>query len=822
MQSRPLLLFMSSPPILAPPTDAHGFDRLGAVVSVQPLDAALVVTFDGGARLRLDALDDTVLRLRYAPPGGALREHPSYALDPDAAWDGPTAWRVNDEPEHVHVETAALRLALGKEDGGLVVSDRDGHVLLADEAGAAFQDGRVAHSAQLDPADRLFGLGDKALAFDRRGHRVEMWNTDAFKYGRGTDPLYKSVPFLLKLGAERAVGVFYDNSFRSTVDLGAEDGDRLRFEAEGGDLDLYVLAAPEPLGVVRAFARLTGRTPMLPRWALGYHQCRYSYMDEAEVREVARGFRERGIPCDTLYFDIHYMRGFRVFTWDRERFPDPPGLLADLQADGFTSVVIVDPGVKADDPEYDVYTEGVALDAFVRYPGPDGTPGEEAHGEVWPGRCAFPDYTRADVRAWWGELHTGLVQDGVDGVWNDMNEPALFSVAHVEGSMDAEHDVGTLPNEVLHAFEGRGGTHAEAHNIYGMQMQRATHEGLALLRPDRRPFTITRAAFAGSQRFGTAWTGDNSATWDHLTLAIQTCLSLGVSGMPFTGADVGGFVGTPTGELLARWTQVGALTPLFRNHSAIDTPRQEPWLFGEEVERICREAIELRYRLLPYLYTALHEAATAGLPILRPLPLLHPGDETIRRTSPLGFYVGPHLLAHPVVVEGQREREVYLPASPAGWYDFWSGEALEGRQTIWTETPLDRLPLYVKAGAVLPLGPVRQHTGEAVDRLELHVYPAPGRYESPLFEDAGDGHGWTHGDAWLGTLALSDDGETLGLEVSVAGTHRPAWTAWDIVVHGLGAAPRTVETSEGAAAVTWDGEAARFTMSVGDGFTLRR
>ncbi len=814
---------MPSPSPLAPPTDAHGFDRLGTVVEVRPLDGALAVTFDTGARLRLDALDDVVLRLRYARPGGALREAPSYALDPEATWSGPTEWRVNDGPGHVHLETAALAVALDKDDGSLVVSDRDGHVLFADEAGAAFRDdGRVAHSAQLEPGDRIYGLGDKALTLDRRGHRVEMWNTDAFKYQRGTDPLYKSVPFLLTLGAGRAVGAFYDNSFRSHFDLGAEDAGRLRVEADGGDLDLYVLAAPEPLGVVRAFARLTGRTPMLPRWALGYHQCRYSYMNEGEVRDVARQFRERQIPCDALYFDIHYMRGFRVFTWDPERFPDPAGLLADLKSDGFRSVVIVDPGVKADDPDYEVYQEGAALDAFVRYPGPDGEPGEEARGEVWPGLCAFPDYTRPDVRDWWGHLHADLLDEGVDGVWNDMNEPALFEVAHVEGTMDAEGAVSTLPDEALHSFEGRGGTHAEAHNVYGMQMQRATHEGLLALRPDRRPFTITRAAFAGSQRFGTGWTGDNSATWDHLTLAIQTCLSLGVSGMPFTGADVGGFVGEPSGELLARWTQVGALTPLFRNHSAVDTPRQEPWLFGDEVERVCREAIERRYRLLPVLYTALYEAAVAGTPILRPLPLVHPEDETVRRTSPLGFYVGPHLLAHPVTEEGQREREVYLPASDGGWYDADTGEHFDGRQTIWTETPLDRIPLYVRAGAVLPLAPIRQHSGETAERLEVHVYPAPGRHESTLFEDAGDGHGWQHGDAWLGTFALSDDGETVGLEVAVAGSYRPEWTAWDVVVHGLGAAPRSVETASGEAEAAWDGEAARFTLGVGGGFALRR
>lgn len=809
---------MSFPHVLKhEPVSTSRFSGPGEVVSAESFDDGVaVVAFESGARLRLDALGDSVLRVRLALPEAGFREHTSYALDPEATWAGPTAWTRGDTEEAAVVRTAALTVGVDRASGALRVINEEGTVLL-DEALAYWADGRVGLTHRLGPGDRLFGLGDKAHALDRRGQRVELWNTDAFKYKRGTDPLYKSVPFVLQQGAERPVGLFYDNTFRSHFDLGADDADTLRYHADGGDLDVYVLAAPTPLGVVQAYARLTGRHPMFPRWALGYHQSRYSYLDEAEVREVAREFRERRIPCDTLYFDIHYMDGYRVFTWDPEAFPDPQGLLDDLGADGFTSVVIVDPGVKCDDPDYDVYRDGAARGAFVC--SPDGT---EAHGEVWPGRCAFPDYTRADVRDWWGSLHKGLVEAGVDGVWNDMNEPALFSDAHVEGSMEAEAEVCTLPDDVRHAFEGRIGDHREAHNVYGMQMQRATYEGLRRLRPEARPFTITRASYAGGQRFGTSWTGDNSATWDHLKLAVQTCLSLGASGMGFTGADVGGFVGTPTGELLARWTQVGALTPLFRNHSAVDTPRQEPWLFGEVVERVCREAIELRYRLLPYLYTAMREASASGLPMLRALPLVHPDDETIRRTDPLGFYVGGHLLAYPVVEKGQREREVYLPASGGGWYDLWTGEYHDDRQTIECATPLDHLPLFVRAGTVLPLGPVRQHTAEPVRRLTLHVYPAPGGHESRLFEDAGDGWGFERGDAWLGTLAHSGSDASVRLDVTTNGGYVPEWEGWDIVVHGLTTPPAQVTTSGQSVEAVWDGEAARFSVAVGDGFEVVR
>ena len=797
---------------------------LGRVLSVDRSARSAVLTCEtpgGPARLRIDALADDVLRIRVAPPGERFATADSVARDPDARWDGPTAWEVGKSDDAVTLRTEALTLRVDRANSSWTVTDAAGVVLLDAEAPGIGGEG-AAHGVRLEPADRLLGLGDKALTIDRRGHAVELWNTDAFRFRRGTDPLYKSIPFVLRLGDEAAVGLFYDNTFRSRFDLGAAEAGRMTWEADGGAFDLTVLAAPTPLGVVERFARLTGRTPMLPRWALGYHQCRYSYLTDAEVREVADGFRSRGIPCDTLYFDIHYMDGYRVFTWDRDAFPDPAGLLADLKADGFTSVVIVDPGVKADDPNYEVYAAGQALDAYIRHPGENGEPGPEAHGEVWPGRCAFPDFTRADVRDWWGTLHAGLVAQGVDGVWNDMNEPALFETHHVEGSMSAEEAVGTLPLDVRHSFEGRGGTHAEAHNVYGTEMQRATFDGLKALAPDKRPFTITRAAYAGSQRFGTAWTGDNTASWEHLTLALQMVVSLGVSGVPFSGTDVGGFVGTPSGELLARWTQLGALTPLFRNHSAVDTPRQEPWLFGPEIERVCREAIELRMRLLPVLYTALWQASTRGLPILRPLALVHPDDETIHRASPLGFYLGDALLAQPVVTEGQTEREVYLPATPGGWYDLATGDHLDGRQTIWTATPLDRIPIYVRGGTVLPMGPVRPHTGVPAERLELHVYPAEGRHESTLYEDAGDG--WAHldGDHWVGRFALEDDGRAVRVTVAVENEHVPEWLGWDVVVHGLAAPPSSVTVRGSAVDAGWDGEAARFSVTVGDGFEIAR
>ena len=809
-----------APASVQPPADAFGLTSLGRVVGVTADGgtADLVCETAGGrATVRIEALSDHVLRIRLAAPGSDFEAHRSYALDPAAEWAGPRAWELTESPNRVALDTGALHIETAREACRLRITDRAGAVLLDEWSGAAWIQGegggRVAHSTTLEPGDRLFGLGDKAFGLDRRGRHVATWCTDAFMFQRGTDPIYKSVPFVLKTseGPEAAaVGLFYDNTHRAVFDLGAATPERMRYEADGGALDLYVIAGAAPLDIVRRFARLTGRQAMLPRWALGYHQCRYSYRDEGDISAIARELRERRIPCDALYFDIHYMDGYRVFTWDREAFPDPEGLLRRFQDNGFHAVVIIDPGVKADDPDYGVYQDGAARDAYLRRPD-----GEVVLGRVWPGICAFPDYTDPDVREWWGSLHAGLLEQGVDGVWNDMNEPAVFEAEHTDGSMVAEASAGTLPVDVRHALDGRGGSHAEAHNVYGMQMARATAEGLRRLAPDKRPFVITRASYAGAQRFCTSWTGDNTATWDHLRLGVQMMLSLGISGQGHTGTDVGGFTGTPTGELLARWTQLGALSPLFRNHSAIDTPRQEPWLFGDDIEAVCREAIELRMRLLPHLYTALWQSATDGTPMLRALPLVHPDDETIRRTGPLGFYVGDGLLAQPVVVEGQTEREIYLPESAGGWYDVATGAHHEGRATVWTETPLDRIPLYAKAGQVLALGPVRQHVGEPVDALELRVYAARGRHESRLYEDGGDG--WAHedGEHWTGTLVLDDDGDTLTLTTEVEGRHVPEWAHWDVVLVGLDAEPRVVEVDGVSVAASWEDQTLRFRVAAG-------
>ncbi|HSJ52704.1 MAG TPA: TIM-barrel domain-containing protein, partial [Anaerolineae bacterium] len=647
------------------------------------------------------------------------------------------------------------------------LDDAEGQPLSEAAAGLGFRGGGTFWTSRLVEAEAIYGLGEKAFGLNLRGRHLEMWNRDPETFRPGEDPIYFSIPLLIGLREGRAYGLFFDNPGRARLDLGRARHDQLRYEADEGELCAYLIGGPTLPDVLERYTALTGRAELPPRWLLGYHQSRWSYFPEAEVRSLAGEFRQRQIPCDAIHLDIHYMDGYRVFTWDRERFADPPGLLADLAREGFRTVCIVDPGVKAE-PGYHVHDEGLMQDAFCHLPG-----GRLFRAPVWPGFCYFPDFTDPEVRRWWGELYRPLVKAGVDGFWNDMNEPAIFG--------------GCMPSVVQHSYEGQGSAHGPIHNVYGMQMARASAEGLRRLRPGERVPLISRSGYAGLQRYAMVWTGDNHSSWAHLRLSVSMCLNLGLSGLPLCGPDVGGFAGDCTGELLARWTQAGALMPFFRNHSALGTDSQEPWVFGEPYESICRRWIELRYRLLPYVYTAAWQASQTGLPLMRPLVLAFPDD---LRTYNLDdqFILGDALLAAPIGRPGQRSRRVYLPGGP--WYDFWSDRRLSGEVEV--EAPLERMPLFVRAGSVLPLGPVLQHTGQwPPEALQLHIYPGNG--ESWLYEDDGHSLDYRSGKFQLSRFTCQAmPGNGLVVSRLVQSAFDPGYSRFDIHLHGLDAAPSTL------------------------------
>lgn len=705
---------LTAAPTTPAPAGPSGYEFLGDLVSFERTETGITLRCEPGADLAIRFLAPGVFRVTLDRPG--IDELPlewPVAVDPAE----PVELDVTEDDTRLLVRSAEIDLAIGRTPCRLSVLDKSGAVISADDPGLGIGwDGnevRVWKSIAED--ERFFGLGEKTGDLDKRGGEWVMWNSDTYAYGPDTDPVYQSVPFFIGLRDGRAYGVYLNNSHRSVFNMGAGNHRYYSFAAEGGALDYVFFHGPTIPRVVERYTALAGRTPMPPGWALGNQQSRWSYYPQAEVLRIARTFREKAIPADVIYLDIHYMDGFRVFTWDRDRFPDPEGMLAELEEMGFKVVTIIDPAVK-EDPEYAVARQGLDGDHFVRYPD-----GEVYVGSVWPGRSYFPDFSRAGTRDWWGGHLAGMLDQGVDGFWNDMNEPAVWGKA--------------FPLEVVMEDEGRRSSMKRMHNLYASLMARATVEGWRRHRPDTRPFVVTRAGFAGIQRHATVWTGDNVASWEHLELGIRMLLGLGLSGVPFVGMDVGGFVGTPSPELFARWIQVGAFTPFFRTHTAINTPAQEPWAFGEHVEEIARSAIELRYRMLPSLYSLFREAHETGAPILRPLFWHHPGDSTAYGPeSQSQFLVGERLLVAPVTREGHRARTVHLPAGE--WLHLASETVYEGGRSVVVDAPLEEIPMFLGAGGILFTREARPFVQPGpAGALTLEVFPGEEPAETALYED---------------------------------------------------------------------------------------
>jgi alpha-glucosidase len=684
-----------------------------------------------------------------------------------AEFSGDKDARLIRTPElEVRVQLSPLRLAFYDRSGHLISKD-------ADRLGMAREGNRVRCWKAMPPDEHYFGLGEKAGPLDKRGHSYVMWNTDAYGWDANTDPLYNDIPFFIGLHQGKAYGIFFDNTYRSSFDMGAESPDNYSFGAEGGELNYYFFYGPSPKKVLSRYTELVGRMPLPARWAIAYHQCRYSYYPESKVRFIAHNFRQRHIPCDALFLDIHYMNEYRVFTWDKSRFPDPPGLLADLRRQGFRVVTIVDPGVKVD-PGYWVYQQGLAGDYFVKKP--DST---IYTGKVWPGVSAFPDYTSEKVRAWWSSLFKGLVNDGVEGIWNDMNEPSVFGVPSKTMDLDEVHD-----DHGLHS------PHAKIHNVYGLLMSESTRDGLLALRPNERPLVITRDTYAGGQRFAAVWTGDNSSTWDHLRISLPELMNMGLSGLDLVGADIGGFALGATPELYTRWLEAGVFYPYCRTHTSYENPNQEPWSYGNSMEDINRHSIELRYRLLPYLYNAFHAAAQTGLPVMRALLLDYPDDDAaISQESE--FLFGDDLLVAPVVMNQRTEREVYLPRGD--WYDFWTDRRYAGPTSIVVDAPLDRIPIFVRGGAIVPTQQIVEYSDQApINPLTFEIYP-DGSSSRDYYEDDGLSFDYQRGVSLGQHLGVSQNEHEVNISVSPReGSYHPAARSLVFKVHAQKEQPKRV------------------------------
>lgn len=742
------------------------------------VDAILFHT-DNNVILKVTVLRDSLIRFRYTTKGYFSNDF-SYAIDKMQS-HGFNVLEVTDELDHYRITTSKVYVVIQKSDLRVGIYDLNDEPILEDENGFHWEEyyeygGNIVKMSKMSQDGECFyGLGDKATHLNLKGKRLENFATDQYAFQKDQEPLYKVVPFYIGLHHQKAYGIFFDNTFRSYFDFSHERKNITSFWADGGEMNYYFVYGPKMSDVVQTYTHLTGKPEMPPLWTLGYHQCKWSYYPESKVREVANKFRELQIPCDAIYLDIDYMDGFRCFTWNKEYFPDPKKMVSDLSADGFKTVVIIDPGIKID-KDYWVYKEALDKDYFCKR-----ADGPYMKGKVWPGECNFPDYTNPEVREWWAGLFKELISEiGVKGVWNDMNEPAVMDVPGK-----------TFPMDVRHNYDGNTCSHRKAHNIYGTQMARATYEGVKRFAYPKRPFIITRSAYSGAQRYTSSWTGDNVASWEHLWIANIQMQRMSISGMGFTGSDIGGFAEQPSGELYARWIQLGVFHPFCRTHSSGHHGEQEPWSFGKEVIDITRKFVELRYQLLPYLYTMFWQYVNEGIPMLKPLVYFDQEDiQTHYRTDE--FIYGNQILVCPILEPNALGRRMYLPKG--NWYNFWTNEFVEGKKELWVATDYDQIPIFIKEGAIIPKYPIQQYVGqiEAPD-LSLDVYYKFGKEKSVVYEDAHDGYDYNKGRFSYKSFSLTGKETELIIQQHKEGSYETQYSTIKIDIKGLPFKIKTIE-----------------------------
>ncbi|MEO9968079.1 MAG: glycoside hydrolase family 31 protein [Reichenbachiella sp.] len=729
------------------------------------------------ASLEVTVESSDILKFRFANDGYFERDF-SYALDPEYGTES-AAVVHEDLDSEVIITTDVLKCHINKRNLSSKITTLEGSPVFEDEKGYHWQDhkhygGHINICTKvLHKDEKFYGLGDKTGRLNLIGTKRELWGTDCYGYGNDSEPVYKNIPFYMGQHSQIGYGIFMDNTFRSFFDFGFERRSVCSFWSQGGQMKYYYIHGPKLIDVVRKYAKLTGTPQLPPKWALGYHQSKWSYYPESVVRKLGEEFRSRKIPCDVIHLDIDYMDEFRCFTWDSEKFPKPAEMIEDLKKQGFKTVVIIDPGIKID-KNYEVYRQGIAGDHFCKR-----MDGDLLKASVWPGLCHFPDFTKKSTREWWATLFDGLIKDGVDGVWNDMNEPATF-------------EDGTFPNDVRHDFDGEPASHRKGHNVYGSLMAQSTFEGQKrFMQNKKRPFTISRSAYAGVQRHASVWTGDNVASWEHLKIANIQCQRLAASGISFAGSDVGGFIGSPDGELYTRWIQMAIFHPFFRTHSSGDHGDKEPWKFEKKYVDIVRRFIEMRYELLPYLYTVFYYNTQTGTPMVRSLHLEgHIDPETFYREEE--FFLGHHIMICPVSEPGLKTRKMYLTSGQ--WYNYWTDELLDGGLEITVDTPLDQIPIFIRQGAIIPKQPKMQFVDEFVfETLTLDCYRPTEATQSMLYEDEGDGYNYMNTEGCVEKIfESSQENEQWVITQKKDGLFDPTYQSYQLKLHGLKQSPVSI------------------------------
>lgn len=750
----------------------------GKFIDIDRKQNQFTVISESRCAIQIVVLTDHIVRIRYAVDGHFDTDF-SYAISSKFTPENVDIF-LNHRPNHIEIRTAALTININKPDCNITFANPKGIIICRDEKGFHWDEhpqyggNIVKMSKVVQEGEHFYGMGDKTMHLNLRGRRVTNWAMDTYGFKKEEDPIYKAIPFYTAIHSGLGYGIFFDNTFKSYFDFGSERRSVASLWADGGEMNYYFIFGPELIDVTRRYTMLTGTPEMPPLWALGYQQSKWSYYPEKKVKEITSKLRALSIPCDAIYLDIDYMDGFRCFTWDKEKFSDPKEMVTELKNDGFKTVVIIDPGIKVD-PEYPVFNEAIENNYFCRR-----ADGPYMKGKVWPGECYFPDFTNPKVRKWWSGLFQELIEEiGVSGVWNDMNEPALFEI-----------DGKTFPDDVRHDYDGNPCSHRKAHNVYGTQMARATYKGVKKYRNGLRPLIITRSAYAGAQRYASAWTGDNIASWEHLWIATMQCQRLAISGFSFVGSDIGGFIDHPSPELFVRWIQLAVFHPFFRCHSSGDHGDQEPWSFGDEALNTVRKYIELRYQLLPYIYTTFYQYVYEHTQMLRPISVYDQADnDTLYRVDE--FLMGDHILVCPVLEPNAKSRYVYLPKGR--WYHYWTNQVLEGGKELTADAALEEIPLYIREGAVLPFYPVMQYVGEKpVDVLTLKAYFGGQGVVSHLYEDSGDGYDYEKGIYNLKKFTTHSSSDTFKIVFWRNGHFEPEYNHYKIEVFGLTFVPSKV------------------------------
>ncbi len=709
--------------------------RLGTYQSHEVIDKAVIISTDFG-KVAISTLQDDIIRVRAVKD--KFIDEISYAVIQN---DVKPFVKFIEEANYLELQTKTIVVKINKSPVSVQFLNQSGEVINQDDdLGISWIGNQVTCYKKLVADEKFIGLGEKTGPLNRRGQAYVNWNNDDYAYEVDDDPIYVSIPFYIATHDKMTYGIFLDNSFKSSFNFGASNDRFSSFSADDGEMDYYFFGAENVRDIISDYTWLTGRMELPPIWSLGFQQSRWSYFPDTEVLNLARTFREKKIPGDVIYLDIHYMDAYKLFTWHPERFPNPTNMITELNDMGFHLAVIVDPGIKKE-VGYQAYESGIEKDIFIKYPD-----GSRYTGAVWPGWCHFPDFTGEQGRKWWGNQFEGLTKVGVEGYWNDMNEPATWG--------------NQFPDNVEFDMEGKLGTHKVAHNIYGLEMARATKEGVDKLRENKRSFILTRAAFAGVQRYSAVWTGDNVASEEHMLLSARMVASMGVSGIPFAGPDIGGFTGDRSSSLFIRWLSQGIFTPFLRNHASYNSKDHEPWAYGEDVENMSREYLNLRYQMMPYLYATFYEATSTGIPVARSLAIDYTFDAHIYDQKYQNQYLfGQYLLVAPTRSD-QMFNKVYLPEGQ--WYNLWTGEQYDGKRELIVEAPLDKLPVFVKGGAIIPMQTTVQYTDQpSSDTLNIHVYEGnqPSNFE--YYEDDGNTFNYVDGQYYKRMISYNPKGDLL-------------------------------------------------------------